>query len=208
MDKYKAIVAFGPPGAGKGTAFQRAKEHAWVHYIASGDVVREAQAKGDRFAKEITSYLSKGKLIPDGDLVRIVKESLEKRVEDKLYVPSKQLLLCDGFPRTAWQLDQFDKFISVEEVLLFDAGVHVLDERRKDRIKEYENSGKKPRTDDTLEAFANRVKDYLITGNACLDEFAKRGILITKIDANKSKDEVYLQAARPLCRKAYRFGLA
>lgn len=208
MDKYKAIVAFGPPGAGKGTAFQRMKEESWVQYIASGDLVREAQARNDRFSKEITSYLSRGERIPDGDIVIMVRESLERKVQSKVYEPSKQLLLCDGFPRTAWQIGQFSEFVSIEEVLLFDAGLHVLDGRRKDRIKDYENQGKTPRTDDTLKAFSARIGEYLVTGTECLEEFAKRGVLITKIDANKSKDEVFSQVSRRLWVKGYDLGFA
>ncbi len=213
MDKYKAMVAFGPPGAGKGTACQQMKEFPWVHYIASGDVVREAEARNDRLGKAISSYLKKGKLIPDGNVIELVKKSLEERVEKGLYVPAKQLLICDGFPRTNIQRVRFSGFsgeinLGIEEVLLFDANLHVLNERRKDRIKEYENCGKSPRTDDTIDAFASRLADYVKTGNECLDGYASQGILITPIDANKSKEDVLRQVSKRFHLKAYQFGLA
>lgn len=98
------IVLFGPPGAGKGTqAGLLSKKFGAVH-VSTGDILREAVARGTEVGKLAQSYMERGELVPDQVVIEIAKQKLAE-IGDAGF-------LLDGFPRTVPQAEALDAALS------------------------------------------------------------------------------------------------
>jgi len=92
------LILLGPPGAGKGTQAERLREDFPLAYIATGDMLREAQAEGTDLGRKAQEYMERGDLVPDEVVIGIALERLS--AED-----TRDGFLLDGFPRTVPQAD-------------------------------------------------------------------------------------------------------
>ena len=71
------VVFLGSPGVGKGTqADLLCKEFGWKH-LATGDMLREAVAKGTGLGIKAKEPMSKGDLVEDGVIMGLIEEELE-----------------------------------------------------------------------------------------------------------------------------------
>jgi adenylate kinase len=95
------IVFLGPPGAGKGTQAARLAEGLRVPRISTGDMLRDAIARGTDLGKKAGPLIEKGQLVPDDLLVGMIRERLEQKDCARGYI-------LDGFPRTVAQAEAFD----------------------------------------------------------------------------------------------------
>src|SRR5687767_1828891 len=103
------LVFIGPPGAGKGTQSKRLVDYLGVSHLSTGDMLRQAIAKGESEGVVAEHFMAQGKLAPDEIVMRIV----EKRLQQS---DCARGCLFDGFPRTLPQAAALDK-------LLCDAGM-------------------------------------------------------------------------------------
>ena len=94
------IIMLGAPGSGKGTL---AKEYSLVQ-ISTGDIFRENIKNETELGKKANEYISKGQLVPDELTIDLVKNRLS---QDDV----KNGAILDGFPRTAHQAEELEKFI-------------------------------------------------------------------------------------------------
>ena len=98
------IIMLGAPGSGKGTlAKELSKEYSLVH-ISTGDIFRENIKNETELGKKANEYISKGQLVPDELTIDLVKNRLS---QDDV----KNGAVLDGFPRTAHQAEELEKFI-------------------------------------------------------------------------------------------------
>ena len=98
------IIMLGAPGSGKGTlAKELSKEYSLVH-ISTGDIFRENIKNETELGKKANEYISKGQLVPDELTIDLVKNRLS---QDDV----KNGAILDGFPRTAHQSEELEKFI-------------------------------------------------------------------------------------------------
>jgi adenylate kinase len=103
-NEHMNLILLGPPGAGKGTQAKKISEKYKLPHISTGDMFRETASSGSELGKQLQSYMSAGKLVPDELVVAAVKERLQKS-------DSTSGFLLDGFPRTIVQAEALDKAI-------------------------------------------------------------------------------------------------
>ena len=101
------VVLLGPPGAGKGTQARRLAARWSVPQIATGDMLREAVARGIRLGLEARRYMDAGELVPDAVIIGLVRERLAQPDGRKGFV-------LDGFPRTVTQAEALDQLLEAE----------------------------------------------------------------------------------------------
>ena len=109
------IILFGAPGSGKGSLGDKIKEQlvnhkgmraAEISYISTGDLLREEIAAQSELGMEISQIVNSGKLVSDEIVATLVEKALSHSDEfDSLgvRVPSKHVILLDGYPRTETQ---------------------------------------------------------------------------------------------------------
>lgn len=101
------VVLLGPPGAGKGTQAGRLATRWSVPQISTGDMLREAVAKGTRLGLEARRYMEAGELVPDAVIIGLVRERLSQPDGRKGFI-------LDGFPRTVAQAEALDQLLEAE----------------------------------------------------------------------------------------------
>ncbi len=103
------LVLLGPPGAGKGTQAAKIAEKYQIPHISTGDIFRKNVKEGTPLGKKAKEYMDKGELVPDDLVIELV---LDRVME----ADCKEGFLLDGFPRTVYQAEQFDKFLSEKKM--------------------------------------------------------------------------------------------
>ncbi|MFP4661212.1 MAG: adenylate kinase [Halanaerobiales bacterium] len=90
------LTLLGLPGAGKGTQARKISQDYNIPHIATGDIFRILIERGTPLGKRAEEYINLGKLVPDEDAIKIVKDEFSRIDMDKGFV-------LDGFPRTLYQ---------------------------------------------------------------------------------------------------------
>jgi adenylate kinase len=98
------VVLLGPPGVGKGTQGRRlASDRGWA-LISTGEILRDAIARGTPLGAEARKVIDRGLLVPDPVMIGLVRERTLEPDACKGFV-------LDGFPRTVPQADALDAFL-------------------------------------------------------------------------------------------------
>lgn len=99
------IVLLGPPASGKGTQADVLTKRYAIPKISTGDMLREARAKGTVLGKEAESYMNSGKLVPDSVVIGLVAE--------RIALPDATAgFILDGFPRTVPQAEALQQLLA------------------------------------------------------------------------------------------------
>jgi len=198
------LILLGPPGAGKGTQAKIIMDKYGIPQISTGDMLREAVAKGTELGKKAKEYMTQGKLVPDEIVIGMVKERLKQKDCEKGFI-------LDGFPRTLAQAEALDRIMG-EMGKKIDAviNVNVPEEEVVRRIayrRTCRNCGaiyhliynppKKPgicdkcggelyqREDDKEETVRERYRVYKKNTEPLIEYYKKKGILF---DVDGTKD--------------------
>jgi len=111
------LILLGPPGAGKGTQAQWIKDTYVIPQLSTGDMLREAVAKGTEVGREAKAVMEAGKLVSDEIINRIVAERIDEP-------DCANGFILDGFPRTIPQAEALDRMLA-ERGLKLDAVVEI-----------------------------------------------------------------------------------
>jgi len=197
------VVLLGSPGVGKGTYADILSKKYEIPKISSGDLFHEAIRNGTALGKRVQGYMSRGELVPDEIVIKLVKERLEK--DD-----CKNGFFLDGFPRTINQAEALDKFKKTDKVLNFVASEEEIISRLSGRrtckkcgaIFHVKNKPPKiegicdncggelyQRTDETPETIKNRLQVYHEKTKPLIDYYRKKGLL-AEINANYGYSEI------------------
>lgn len=89
------IILLGPPGAGKGTQAQRLQARRGLVQLSTGDMLREAVAKGTPTGLRAKAVMEAGELVSDAIVSALIGERLDGAAANGA--------IFDGFPRTGHQ---------------------------------------------------------------------------------------------------------
>lgn len=92
------IVLLGAPGSGKGTQSQRLVARFGVPQVSTGDLLRDAVARGTPLGLEAKAVMDAGRLVDDAIMLGIIRERLSQP-------DAAAGFILDGFPRTVAQAD-------------------------------------------------------------------------------------------------------
>lgn len=202
-------VLLGPPGAGKGTQAVRLVEKYEIPHISTGDIFRKNIKEGTELGKKAQEYMNAGALVPDELVVDLVKDRLQQ--DD-----CKNGFLLDGFPRTIFQAEKLDEFLS-ESNLKMDIVINLKVEKEalikrltgrrvcKDCGASYHIVNIPPkkegvcdicggeliqRKDDNIETVENRINVYEEQTVPLIGYYKEAGSLVD-FDGEASLDEVF-----------------
>ena len=99
------LILLGPPGAGKGTQAKKLEEKFGLVQLSTGDLLRDAVARGTPAGKAAKDVMDRGDLVGDDIVIRIVS--------DRLDAPDcAQGVILDGFPRTTAQASALEGLLA------------------------------------------------------------------------------------------------
>lgn len=144
-DRYKALLLFGPPGAGKGTQGKMLGSVPGMCHLSTGDMFRGMDRSSD-LGKEIVGYMSAGELVPDELTVKLFGDHVRERVRGGQLDAARDVLVLDGIPRSVAQaklLEPMTHVLGVIHLVAADRGALV--ERLRGRaLKENRPDDAKP----------------------------------------------------------------
>lgn len=178
------LVIFGAPGSGKGTQSDKLIEEYGLHHISTGEVLRDHIARGTELGKVADSYISKGQLIPDDLMVKVLEEVLDSEPEK-----TRNGVIFDGFPRT------IDQARALKEMLA-NRGTKVhavigLEVDEDELVRRMLNRGKETgRADDQPDTIKNRLKVYHTQTSPLRDYYINEG-KYHAIDGNGNVEKIF-----------------
>ena len=117
------IVFLGAPGAGKGTQAEMLVERLQIPSISTGNMLREAIAKGTPLGTLAKQYIDAGNLVPDDVVLSIVAERVAKPDCENGFI-------LDGVPRTLAQAEALDaKGVKIDHVVSLEIEDSVIEGR-------------------------------------------------------------------------------
>jgi adenylate kinase len=201
------VVLLGPPGAGKGSLAGQLKEKYHLAHVSTGDMLREEIKKGTPLGLEIKGLISKGALVSDELVTKLVEQRMANDPE------MKKGYMLDGFPRTVKQAQDLDAILastktSLDFALDLEANPDILIKRLTGRRvcrkcgalfhvtnKPSLNSGVcdacggelYQRADDNEDTIKERMHVYQVSTAPIIEYYAKQNKL-KKLDANLDTD--------------------
>jgi len=115
------LILLGAPGAGKGTQAKNIVDNFKFTHVSTGDLIRDEIKAESSLGLEVKEVVSKGKLVSDDLVFRLVKNKTKN---------SKKGYLFDGFPRTLMQANMLNEELEIDKVLF----IEVSDETVVSRI--------------------------------------------------------------------------
>lgn len=162
------IALFGAPGAGKGTQSEYLIKKYKLHYISTGDLLREELKAETPIGLEAKSIIAEGGLVSDEIIVQII----EKKIKDN---PDANGFLFDGFPRTYVQAYILEGLmINLNTSLNCLINIEVSEEVCTQRL--LQRSKVQSRSDDNEVVIRKRLREYQEKTLPVLDFFKERGI--------------------------------
>jgi adenylate kinase len=114
--RYKTILLFGAPGAGKGTQGKILGKVPGFFHLACGDVFRSLDMSSE-LGKSFIEYSSRGELVPDELTIEMWRQNMHAQTVLSLYKPTTDLLILDGIPRSVKQAEELERYIDVLRVI-------------------------------------------------------------------------------------------
>src|SRR5262245_47410084 len=105
IDRDRLVVLLGPPGAGKGTQAKKLAVRYGIPQLSTGDMLREARAKGTELGNRVAAIMDAGHLVSDDIVIALIEERLADG-------STRGGAIFDGFPRTVAQAEALDAIVA------------------------------------------------------------------------------------------------
>jgi len=192
--KYRSILLFGAPGAGKGTQGKILGVIPHFFHCACGDVFRNLRADSP-LGKVFIEYSSRGQLVPDETTIKLWKQNIENTKKVGRFHPEQDTLVLDGIPRNVHQAKILRNTLNVVAVFLLKS----TDEKKLiARIQR--RAIKENRLDDAnLAIIRERLKVYEQETKPVLNFYGRK--LVHHINADQSPAKVLADILRIAAKK-------
>jgi adenylate kinase len=216
QQRIMRIVLLGAPGSGKGTQSQKLVNAYGIPQISTGDLLREAVAKGTALGLRAKTAMEAGKLVDDATVLGMIRERLAR--PDAL-----EGFILDGFPRNIAQAESLEKLLGelaqpLQAVVLMNLDMGVLFKRLTGRricqdcgrvfnvhtsppgtLPHCDKCGDKPpliqRPDDKEEVIGKRLEVYEAQTKPLIQHYDAAGLLRV-VDADADVDTVFKSIQR------------
>jgi adenylate kinase len=213
------LVLLGAPGSGKGTQAQRLRDQKGIPQVSSGDLLRDAVARGTDLGKRAKAAMDAGELVSDEIVLGLIRERLGRP-------DAANGFILDGYPRNVAQAGALDTLLAdigqpIDAVVLMDVdskalfqrltgrrscpkcgkvfNVYSLPSSKGDRCDNPEHGADAPpliqRADDQEDVIENRLKVYASQTEPLIAHYRARGLL-RAVNADQSMDQVYAEFLR------------
>lgn len=202
------IVLLGAPGSGKGTQSQKLQAKYGVPQVSSGDLLRDAVARGTELGLKAKAVMDAGQLVSDDIVLGLIRDRLSRP-------DAANGFILDGFPRNIEQAKALATLLEdlgqpLEAVLLLDVQRETLIKRLAGRRvcpkcgTVYNVHSMPPgatgcakdgtelqqRPDDKEEVVVKRLEVYERQTRPLVDHYSKQGVL--RVVAGEGElDEVF-----------------
>jgi adenylate kinase len=181
--KYRTILLFGAPGAGKGTQGKIIGTIPNFFHCACGDVFRSLSATNP-LGRIFIEYSSRGQLVPDEPTVELWQQFIHNCENSGRFHPKNDTLVLDGIPRNAHQAEMLRDTLDVRAIFY----LHCTNfEKMVERLQR--RALKENRLDDAnLEVIRDRLKVYDKETKPVLNFYGKK--LVHRINSTQSPVKV------------------
>jgi adenylate kinase len=209
------LVLLGAPGSGKGTQAQRLRDDRGIPQVSSGDLLRDAVARGTELGQRAKAAMNAGELVSDEIVLGLIRERLGRP-------DAAQGFILDGYPRNVAQAGALDALLAdlgqpIDAVVLMDVDAKALFRRLTGRrscpacgkvFNVYSSpspAGERcdnhagetapllvQRADDKEEVIGNRLKVYEAQTRPLVDHYRGRGLLKI-VNADQPVERVYAE---------------
>jgi adenylate kinase len=113
--KYRTILLFGAPGAGKGTQGKILGNIPNFFHCACGDVFRNLTTSSE-VGKVFLEYSSRGELVPDEPTIELWSRFIDSCKTAGRFNPDTDTLVLDGIPRNVHQAEMLKDTLDVRAI--------------------------------------------------------------------------------------------
>lgn len=202
------IVLLGAPGSGKGTQAQRLQAKYGVPQVSSGDLLRDAVARGTELGLKAKVVMDAGQLVSDDIVLGLIRDRLARPDAAKGFI-------LDGFPRNLDQANALSKLLAdigqpADAVLLLDVRRQMLIDRLAGRricpkcgtvynvhslpagVTQCSKDGETlyQRPDDREDVIGKRLEVYAQQTQPLIEHYSKLGLLRT-VAGEGALDDVF-----------------
>lgn len=191
--KYRTLLLFGAPGAGKGTQGKILGTVPHYFHCACGDVFRNLDHDSE-LGKVFIDYSSRGELVPDQPTIELWRLFIDNSIHAGRFQPDEDLLVLDGIPRNVHQAQMLDSSLDV-------LGMFYLHSTHQEQLVErlQRRALKENRLDDAnLDVIRARLATYERESKPVLDFYGKK--LLHRINADQKPAKVLFDILRRLVK--------
>jgi adenylate kinase len=183
--KYRTILLFGAPGAGKGTQGKILGTIPNLFHCACGDVFRSLKTDST-IGSVFLEYSSRGELVPDDATIKLWRHFIDANTKTGRFHPDEDTLVLDGIPRTVNQAEMLKDSLDVVAIFFLRCTKQAQLVERLQRRALKEN-----RLDDAnLDVIRNRLATYDRESAPVLDFYGRD--ILHRIDADQKPMKVCL----------------
>jgi adenylate kinase len=181
--KYRSILLFGAPGAGKGTQGKILGTIPHFFHCSCGDVFRSLSHETE-LGKIFLKYSGRGELVPDAPTIKLWEQFIHGLTNNGRLNPSRDTLVLDGIPRNV------DQAKILKDVLDVTGVFYLCSKDSKGLIARIQRRAmKENRLDDAnLDVIRQRLKTYENETKPVLKFYGRK--LVHEIDADQSPAKV------------------